>query len=264
MDTRTKAWWIIFASGGFLGLLVVGKALISPKPTCDPSIQAKTVIVLDHSEAVPAQTAEAIVERTWEFIEKNVREGELVSVFTLSQLSKKNLKATFSACKPRKTGNRSIESEKKVAKEFQEKFQKPLRNELAKPIASSDESPIAQALIDLSLDDKHFRSTDVTRLLIYSDMLENTPNFSFYKQLASKDCKSFIQRFRDTRAGSVALPIFHNADVYINYIPRHNLSAQVFECRTLFWNWFFSNNQCKVNPNGKMESVCLTPDNLPG
>lgn len=257
MDTRVKAWWLIGASVAFLVALLGAKIMFTPKPICDPAIKAKTVIVIDQSETVPKQTADAIVERTWQFVDERVQEGELVSVFTLSQLSKNNLAATFSACKPRKLGNRSVESEKKVEKEFREKFQKPLRKELAKPITESDESPIAQALIDLSLDDKHFRSADVTHLLVYSDMLENTPKFSFYKPLPHRDCKAFVERFRETRAGSVARPTFKNADIYLNIIPRHSQPPATFECRGAFWNWFFGDNKCKGE-------FCVTPDNLPG
>lgn len=256
MTTREKAWWIIGGSAVFLGLLLGGNLLVSPKPTCDPEVKAKTVIVLDHSESVPTQTIEAIVERTWQFIDTHTLEGELVSVFTLSQLSKKNLKATFSACKPRKDGNRSIEDVKRLKRDFEEKFKKPLRNELSAKIQESDESPIAQALIDLSLDDKHFRSADVTRLLVFSDFIENTPKFSMYK---CQDGGDAIQLFRDSRVGSVERPSFANTDIRMNFIPRHNITRSVLQCRDKFWIWFFGDmkGSCK-NP------VCLTPDDLPG
>jgi hypothetical protein len=237
--------------------LVLGKSLLTPKSLCDPEMKSKTVILLDYSESVPKQTADAILERTWKFIEENVQEGELVSLFALSNNSVHDLEAKFSACKPRRDGNSGIESVKKVKKEFLQKFEKPLRAELAKPIPNGDESPIAQALIDLSLDDKHFRAKEVTRLLIFSDMLENSPKFSFYHPNGKRDCSQFVQKFRSTRVGSTERPKFNNTVVNINYIPRHNLGADVFQCRAYFWNWFFGDNKCKGD-------FCVNPDEMPG
>lgn len=255
MNTRKKAWLIIGGSMTFLGLLLAAKLLLTPKPICDPDVHSKTVIVLDHSESVPDQTIETIVDRAWQFVETSTREGELVSVYTLSQLSKNNLKPTFSACKAPAEGNRSIEDVKRLKRDFEENFKKPLLHELGSKIQNSDESPIAQALIDLSLDDKHFRSADVTHLLVFSDFIENTPKFSMYK---CDNSKKNIQLFRDSRIGSVERPSFDNADIRMNTIPRHNITRAVLECRDKFWNWFFGDTK---NTNKKSG---LIRDNLPG
>ncbi len=255
MNTRAKAWWIISGSAAALSLLFAAKLLISPRPTCDPEIKARIVILLDHSESVSTQTMDAIVERAWQFIDTQTLEGELVSVFTLSELSKKNLQASFSACKPRKDGNRSIEDVRRIKHDFEEKFKHPLNNELAAKITDSDESPIAQALIDLSLDDKHFRSTDVTHLLIFSDFIENTPKFSMYK---CHDATEAIQLFHHSRIGSVERPSFTNTDIRMNIIPRHNISSAALACRDKFWLWFFGDMKDTNKKSG------LNHDNLPG
>jgi hypothetical protein len=255
MNTRKKAWWIIGGSVAFLGMLIGAKLLVTPKPICDPEVHSKTVIVLDHSESVPGQTIEAIVERAWQFVETKTLEGELVSVYTLSQLSKNNFKPSFSACKAPKEGNRGIEDVKRLKRDFEENFKKPLVRELGSKIEDSDESPIAQALIDLSLDDKHFRSTDVTHVLVFSDFIENTPKFSMYK------CNNFgttIQLFRNSRVGSVERPSFENTDIRLNIIPRHNITRPVLECRDKFWNWFFGDMKDSNKKSG------LIRDNLPG
>lgn len=256
MDRRTQAWLIIGGSCAFLGLLIGAKILVAPKPVCDPDVKSKTVILIDHSEAVAAQTLDSIVERAWSLIENETREGELVSVFNLSKMSRKELKPSFSACKPRKDGSRSTEDVRRIKREFEERFKKPLRAELAVPIGGSDESPIAQALADLSLDDLRFRSTDVTRLIVFSDFIENSPGFSMYK---CSDPSKAVEQFRASRLGAVERPTFRNADVRMNIIPRHNLSRAAIQCRDKFWPWFFGDNQgsCK-------RQSCLTPDFLPG
>ena len=256
MEKRKQAWLIIAGSVLFLGALLIGKAIITPPPVCDPAVKSKTVILIDHSEDVATQTMDAIVERAWQMIENEVPDGELVSVFSLDKMSKKNFKPSFSACKPRKDGSRTNEDVRRIRREFEEKFKKPLRAELAAPIAGSDESPIAQALIDLSLDDVRFRSADVTRLAIFSDFLENAPGFSMYK---CADPAGAVDRFRASRLGAVERPTFKNVDVRMHIIPRHKVSKPMLQCRDRFWMWFFGDNQgsCK-------RASCLNPDNLPG
>ena len=255
MNKQTQAWLIIGGSLAFLGLLIGAKLFVTPKPVCDPDIKSKTVILIDHSEAVSTQTFDSIVERAWNLIENETREGELVSVFNLSKMSRNELKPSFSACKPRKDGSRSTEDVRRIKREFEEKFKKPLRAELAAPIGGSNESPIAQVLIDLSLDDLRFRSTDVTRLVVFSDFMENSPGFSMY---TCSDPSNAVMQFRASRLGAVERPTFKNVDVRMNIIPRHNLSKAALQCRNKFWPWFFGDNSCKKLP------VCLTPDYLPG
>jgi hypothetical protein len=266
MEKRSQAWLIIGGSCAFLGLLIALKTILPPKPICDPDVKSKTVILIDHSEAVASQTLDTIVERAWALVENETRDGELVSVFNLSKLSRNELRPTFSACKPRKEGSRSTEDVKRIKREFEEKFKKPLRAELSASMSGSDESPIAQALIDLSLSDLYFRSTDVTRLAIFSDFIENSPGFSMYK---CQDASKTIDQFRASRLGSVERPTFRNADIRRNIIPRHNASKSTLQCVQKFWPWFFGDNQgsCKrkvCDAQGKCDVVCLDLDYLPG
>ena len=256
MNKRTQAWLIIGGSCAFLGLLIGAKLLVSPKPVCNPDVKSRTVILIDHSEAVPAQTLDAIVERAWALVESETREGELVSVFNLSKMTRKDFKPSFSACKPRKDGSRNTEDVRRIKREFEEKFKKPLRAELAAPIGNSDESPIAQALIDLSLDDLRFRSSDVTRLAVFSDFFEHSPGFSMYK---CNNPVKLIEQFKASRLGAEQRPSFQNADIRMNVIPRHNLAKHALQCRdeSKFWQWFFGDNKCK-------RETCLTRDFLPG
>lgn len=250
MNRRTQAWLIIGGSVSFLVFLLCAKLIISPVPVCDPSVKTKTVILLDHSEDVSHQTIDVIVERAWKYIEETVKEGELVSVFNLTKASKKDLRPIFFGCKPRKDGSRSFEDIKRIKRDFEEKFKKPIRSLLSAPITGSDESPIAQAIIDLSLDDAHFRSIDVTRLLVFSDFLENTPKYSMYKCV---DPSQTVNAFRASRVGAVERPVFRKVDVQMNIIPRDKIGRVVLECRDKFWIWFFGDNKGS-----------LTPDYLPG
>lgn len=264
MKTRTRAWLIIAGSTLFILLVLMGKLMLTPAPECDPAIKSKTVIVIDRSEEVAKQTADLIAERAWDFVDNRVREGERVSVFFITEGSQNNLKPAFSMCKPRKKGNRITENANKVADQFRKKFETPLREVLSAPIGSEKETPLAQGLIDLSLDDKHFRSSDSTNLLVFSDFMENTACFSMYKHCS--DGTKAIEQFRNCRVGSVERPKFRNACIRMNIIPRSGssiINRQTVTCRDRFWNWFFGDIEGK-GCVGEHNNVNVVPDYLGG
>lgn len=254
MSDRRKAWLIIGLSALAILSLLTAKIFVSPPPVCEPSASEKTVVVLDHSEGVSTQTAAAIVNRTWAFIESKVADGERVSVFMLSQASQKDLKPVFTGCKPRHDGNRTIEDVKRVKADFEKRFKKPLEEQLALPITNSPESPIAEGLIDLSLDVKHFRSTGSTKLLVFSDFLQHSSALSLYK---CTDGPQAVQQFRTARSGKQERPEFKNTEVQMHVIPRAGISRAAVQCRAYYWNWFFGDTSCKG-------SVCVAPEYLPG
>lgn len=255
MTQRQKAYYIIFGSVIFLIIIFSLKLFLTKKPVCDPGVKSKTVILIDRSEGVASQTIEAIVNRTWAHIEENVNVGELVTIYDLTQDSKNNLKPIFEACKPRSDGSQLTENVKQVKREFSN-FKKNLTSELANPIKGSNESPIAQAIIDLSLDTKHFQSKELTKLLVFSDFMENTAKFSLYK---CSDAKRSIQEFRSSKTGSQERPEFKNTEVQMHIIPRDNITKTALQCRAIFWNWFFGDNS-----GGCGKSSCQTPTYLPG
>src|SRR5690349_10893766 len=104
MNKTTLA--VVGAVGSALALVALVAASHFTKPEkldalgCSADIPGKTVIVLDTSDVVAEQTRSEIVDRVRTAIRNNVRDGELVSVFTVSELSKKNLTPVFAYCKP--------------------------------------------------------------------------------------------------------------------------------------------------------------------
>lgn len=258
MTSRNKAIAMIVGSVGILILILVLKQLNKPAPICDPNIKSKTVILLDHSESISVQTGDAIVERTLKFIETNVPAGEFISVYEISKLSKSNLIPSFEGCKPRQEGSQLVENANKVVRDFAN-FKLKLKKDLSEPIKNSGEpaeSPIAQAITDLSLDDKHFRSSKLTRLIVFSDFMEYTPKFSLYTCSSGKQA---IKDFRASRGGAVERPTFRNTQVFLNVIPRSIQNRSVLQCRDEFWAWFFGDNQGSCSSD-----ACLTRDYLPG
>lgn len=248
-------WLIGVVLAALIGVFVVKATLDSkPKPgpdNCVGEITANTVILLDHSEKIPTQTLDEIASRTMAHIRESVKINERVSIFTISELTKQNLKPLVSLCRPPDEGNRAIENVAQIRKRFQERFEKPVREALAIAPGNSSESPIAQAVTDISLS-QYLRGKS-NSLLIFSDMLENTNKFSLYKCSSSED---IVSRYRDSRRGAMERPEFKNTSVALNLVPRLDQPKMTIKCRDTLWVWFFGNN------SGSQAS--LKVDYLPG
>lgn len=225
-----------------------------PRPGPDNCIgepSRSTVVVLDHSEGISEQTREEIVARAMRHIRDNVQVNERVSVFTVSQLSKKALRPVVSLCRPPEDGNRVYENIQLIRKRFQQNFEQPVRSALSTPVRGSSESPIAQAITDLSL--SQFLRAQANSLLVFSDMLEHTPRFSLY---GCRQAESVVSRYRDAVKGAKERPTFRNTAVSLNLIPRLDQSRETLRCRDVLWTWFFGDNE---GPEAR-----LTLDYLPG
>ena len=205
---------------------------------CIGVVTANTVIVLDHSEQITRQTREEIENRAMTYILNTVKPNERVSVFSVSDLSKRTLSPLISRCRPPDDGNRLVEDTRRLRKKFVESFEKPVRDALSVAPAGSNESPIAQAITDISL--SQYLRGDTNTLLVFSDMLENTSKFSLN---SCSSAATVISRFRDSRKGAQERPTFKNTNVTLNLIPSLDQSREVIHCRTKLWNWFFGDNE---------------------
>jgi hypothetical protein len=241
-DKDRKGYLMIAAAGFVVVIFFVAKLALGnkPKPGADGCFSpnaAETVLVLDHSEALSDQTRNEIAARAMAHVRDHVVTNERVTVFFVSQLSKKSLLPAFSRCKPPQDGNRAYEDSKGISKAYQRTFLEPLDVVLKTAPSNGKESPIAQALIDISLS-QYLRGKRNT-LLVYSDMIESTPKFSLYTCVAPQQS---VALFREARKGAQERPKFSNTSVVLNIIPRQNISKATLKCRDEVWGWFFGDS----------------------
>jgi len=258
MEDRRKAYLYITIASLIIGSILIGNLILrlrpvpDPKTGCTAEIGSKTVFLIDHTDGIPEQTRREVISRSLRFIEKEVKEGDLLSVFILSKQSESQLVPEFLRCKPKQVSNLLTEHRGSVEKQFERDFLEPLRNVLEGPIPQSPSSPIAQALTDLSLSDE-LRGAAKSNLVIVSDLIEHSGALSLYK-CRSKD--EAIQTFRKKRAGAVERPRFANVRVLAHIIPRLGLSKETVACRDGFWLWFFGDNSG--------QNSLFIPEYLPG
>lgn len=221
-----------------LGALKAATTPQQPGPDlCVGEVDASTAILIDRSDDVTEQTRDEIRARALAYVKDSVRENERVSVFAINQGSSTALMPLISLCRPRRYGSRMTENVRVIEKRYRESFEGPLNSALRVPAGSSAESPIAQALTDISL--SHYLNSKRNTLIVFSDMLENTPRFSLY-QCDSPD--AVIDRYRQSRIGAQERPKFMNTSVRLNIIPRLGQSRDEVQCRDRLWTWFFGDD----------------------
>lgn len=205
---------------------------------CAETPARSSVILLDYSDSVATQTRDEILARATAWISDSVKEGEMVSIFTVDNSASRNLVPRFSRCKPPREGNELYQNTKKIEKDFTELFSQPLNEILSTSPGRSDESPIAQTIIDLSLS-RFLSAADTNALLVFSDMLENTESFSLYK---CSSPESAVAEFRSSRQGALPRPSYENLRVSLHLVPRLGTPQTTVQCRDHFWQWFFGDN----------------------
>lgn len=255
---RRRAYLYFAISAAIIGAIFIGnivvrfQAGIDSQTGCAREIGSKTVFLIDHTDGIPEQTRRAVIERSMTFIQEEVKEGDLVSVFLLTRLSESNLVPEFQRCKPKEVGNPFWEHPQSIKRKFEEEFLAPLRSVLEGPIPGSTMSPIAQALTDLSLSDQ-LRGASKANLIIFSDLIEYSRALDLYRCQSKEDA---IASFRKKRTGAVERPTFTNVRVYAHIIPRLGLPKESITCRDGFWLWFFGDD---AGPDASFDS-----DYLPG
>jgi hypothetical protein len=215
-----------------------------------------TVILIDKTDAIASQTQSEIESRIMAHVNERVETNELVSVFTVSQLSKNNLTPALTLCRPQDKGNVTHEDVRGIQVRYQKNFIEPLKKVVSTQAESSPQSPIAQAITDLTL--SGYLRSETNTLMIFSDMIEHVPGR--YSMFSCSNPNEAIQVYKQSASGAERRPDFKNVKIHLNIIPRDDLKRSAVECRDKFWSWFFTSHSDTAAP--RHSGVVL--DYLPG
>lgn len=225
---------------------------------CRTKIDRDLVIVIDRTDKVATQTRAEILTRAMGAVRDLAKPGDRVSVFTVNALSRKNLAPDFVRCKPQSEGNPLYENPAALKRYYEANFEEPLASTLSTEISAAEESPIAEALIDLSRTE-YLRAPRGAYLLVFSDLMQNSNAMSVYR---CADGEAAVRRWRETRAAATQRPSFRNVWTTLNIVPRDGVASTTVTCRDYYWNWFFGDtkNDNALSPG----TAALVPDPLPG
>lgn len=205
---------------------------------CPQTIERKTVFLIDRSDDTPTQTIAEIRNRIVRTVSNDVKDGELVSIFYITDSAQRDLRPVFSMCKPQSEGNIVYEDQRTIERKFEASFRKPLDAALEEQPSDGKVSPVAETLTDFLASD--YLDARANRLSLFSDLIQNSDAVSLY---GCSDSRRAIAAYRQARAGAVERPELKNVEVILNVIPRQGLGANVVGCRDGFWAWFFGNNE---------------------
>lgn len=258
-------------SGKAVGLLIGGAALIAAsamlyinftretfdKETLCPSTGPKGqyVVLIDNTSPFPFIQKVALGQRLKTMVTEELPEGYLLSVFLLGEDFKSNEKPLFERCNPGqwKDRNQQTSNKKFVDRDFNQKFVKPFDDIVHKISLEerSKNSPIFQMLQLVGING--FERAHVSgerRLVIYSDMLANMPEFSMYKASLPQ-----YAEFRKTAYGQNAIaPGLNGSSVAINLLAADQKTLQNTKL-AVFWEQYFQDNGVSVEGFSRVEGL---------
>jgi hypothetical protein len=143
------------------------------------------VLLVDKTEPLTFTQKEAFTVMLRELVERRIPEGYLVSVFVLGEDFKETAKPMVELCNPGTGEDKSelTDNLRRLKRQYQTRFLEPLLKQTDSLLASQSAkySPIFEMLQFVAING--FRAHDVKgerRLVVMSDMLQNTPQFRMY------------------------------------------------------------------------------------
>jgi len=234
----------------------------NPQTNCLGVPDRDIVFLVDATDKFSTQTYDEVKSRIKQYVFDKKINGELylktnerVSIFVMNKDSNVKLKPLYFACKPKQERN-ALTQGKDVATTFNSNFLIPINEAIEKAITpqKDETSPIAHTINDLTL--MEVMRGKKKRLVIYSDMMENTKQFSMFRE---SDCQNTIQpqiAYLKTLNGAIDRPDFTDTEIELNLFPVKQ-TPEILECRTSFWTWFFGKN-----PATRMEKFKFLPGSL--
>lgn len=239
-----KAMVIIALSVVFLvGVLAAAKLLkghddVDKTTNCPKAgIADKFVIVIDKTDNILEQTRAEIVSRSWNAIKDPavVPVGGQVSIYEITPDNSAGLTPIVQVCKPKESANPVTESQRLVDRKFRDQFEKPLLDALNREVTVAGSSPVAEAVADIQVSSS-LSGARQARMLVFSDLLQNSPNANVYK---CTNPDAMIEQFKNGRGGISQRPQLVDSFVELHVIPRAGVTPAMAACRDKFWLWFF-------------------------
>jgi hypothetical protein len=201
------------------------------------------VLLVDKTDPLTFTQKQTFNVLLQDLVEKQVPPGYLLSVFVLGEDFKETASPIIELCNP---GDGSDKSEltsnvRKLKAQYRSRFIEPMlkQSEDLVSTTSAKWSPIFEMLQLVSING--FRKHGVNgehRLIIMSDMLHNTPQFSMYKSAAD-----FSLFFQSDYAKNTQLDL-HNTEVELHYLMN---SPQLQTNRNLhFWEEYFAKTGARI------------------
>lgn len=216
--------------GGLAGWTIVSSAKIDSNSLCE--IDKKnhvTVILFDKTGGFSANHSRMITKAVEAEIEE-LDVGERLTVFELDDREYKGLsQPMFDKCRPKseESVNELIENRQMVENNFNDLFMSKLYSITEKLSEKSDasSSPILESLTDISALYSIDKKLKLKNVILISDLLQHSKNFSFYNNYSTKSTSQKLS----------LLPEFFGVNVQIYWLLRDNKEQMLQNDGVLQW-----------------------------
>lgn len=219
-----------------ISALVLKSEAYDPETFCLDEVLAHTIVVLDKTDFLSTSQQRFILEYINREKDK-LATFEKLSIFTLTENNYLNPEAIFSKCNPGrgKDANKLYQNPRKIQMSFDRFFSKPLKENVSSVLSDStgSRSPILEMIRELSFRDDFGDDVKKRTLVILSDMMHHTSEYSHYRNRI--DYKSFSKEFY---ADEVAASL-NFVDVKIVYLLRDKLGRIQGKRHLSFWKDYF-------------------------
>lgn len=213
------------------------------------------VVLIDNTSPFPFTQKVALKQRLKDLVTNDLPAGAILTVFVLGEDFKQNATPVFERCNPGQWDDADAltKTKKFVDKAYAEQFFKPLEDVVSHiPLdVRGKTSPIFEMLQVASNNGfKHAHASGDKRLIIFSDMATNTPEFTMYKRP--------LLNYKEFKAGGYApkttAPALDGASVTINMMTAEQGVAP-YQKRSEFWAQYFSTNGANLDGVEPMEGL---------
>lgn len=225
------------ATAGYI-YLQQSRIQLDPDTLCPTSGPTSTTAILIDSTDPLAAVQKDYVQKYFDEFSETIPRGALVSMYSASSYSEQQFEPTARLCNP---GDGSGASEltsnpQRLRQRWRDMFREPFRNMVETDIErdGASRSPLLEMLKALSVD--AFPLDDRTfplQLIVVSDMLANTPQYSHYRNDVNfeslQEQAYFVHLF----------PNLRDVDVRVLYIGREGLEEIQTRQHAEFWAAYF-------------------------
>lgn len=205
---------------------------------CDISEKYRHIIVLiDKTDPFSASQRDEFLAKVRE-LKATLEQGERLSIYVLDDNNYKAPQAALSICNPgtEATANPLYQNPRQMQKKFDHVFGQPLDRVAQETLVNTTavSSPIIEMIYSISLLHDFGPNQTYRKLVIFSDLLQNTKEFSHLKGVP------LYEDYRNSAYAKALMPDLQGVHVEVVYLLRkENYQIQRSTVHQSFWGGFF-------------------------
>ena len=235
----------ILAIAIFVGPVFLNKQKFDDETLCKvDKLYPQTIFLVDTTDTLDGREQRNLIEEL-ENVKDSLAEFERFSIYLISEDIGGLSDPLFDKCRPPtgENANKLIAAPRLIRQRYDKEFGDKL-DEIIQRLPtneSANQSPIIESLADIA--NRIRRNTDrwsSVRVLIYSDMMQHTDDWSHYSGTSSMD----FERFQKSRLGTTMMMDFDRTDVEVFYLLRPATPNP--ELHRKFWTSLLSSANAKM------------------